>query len=105
MKEESDSNEPFQRDGGTYSFLGNPKPKFVVFLGIWIYYGVSALAALFVIKEMIAYSFESRLSFSFDDKVSFLFMTVIASPSLIAVFQVTKDFLKGGSKDESGRRP
>ncbi|MDB4644375.1 hypothetical protein OAF59_01760 [bacterium] len=55
MKDD-DSSEQFHCNGGTYSFLGNPRPQLVVFLGIWVFYGLPWIA----MAKLIALGKEAR---------------------------------------------
>ena len=91
---ESNSEKPFQRNGGTYSFLGNPKPKLVVFLGIWAYFGLMALLSVYFLKEFIMMGLDPEVETSFEDKLMILFILALSLPALIVVVQVTRNFFQ-----------
>ncbi|MDA7629535.1 hypothetical protein N9115_00615 [bacterium] len=104
MKDD-DSSEQFHCNGGTYSFLGNPRPQLVVFLGIWVFYGLPWIAMAYYLKELTMFLIDTDISLSFGDKLFLFIDLVVWLPSLIVVVQVTRYFFKRAPKNDSGHQP
>ncbi|MDB4740734.1 hypothetical protein OAF87_02830 [Akkermansiaceae bacterium] len=85
--------------------MGNPRPQLVVFLGIWVFYGLPWIAMTYYLKELTMFLIDTDISLSFGDKLFLFIDLVVWLPSLIVVVQVTRYFFKRAPKNDSGHQP